>query len=340
MLRHNHIVNHAPEPHVDESGALHVPAQIIPPPSSVSDQARAVLTMPRLPAPSSDQPRDREAWLALAAQADQAVEPRIQWMLQGTEGCVTEQIDVAGVSAYVVTPPNIPAERQDWARITVHGGGYVMMGGRYAAAEAAQAAIATQCVVIGVDYRKPPDFPYPTPVDDVVTIYEHVLGTYRPEKIAISGNSAGATLAAAAVLKARDAGLPLPGAVTLSTPLVDLTMSGDTWTTNLHLDHLLGVDPHAVADVYAGDADRTDPYVSPLFGDFGRGFPPTILTSGTRDRLLSDTVLLHRKLRQASIEADLHVWDAGPHGNFMIGPERDDQDAEELAFVVKHLSRG
>ena len=49
-----------------------------------------------------------------------------------------------------------------------------------------------------------------------------------------------------------------------------------------------------------------DPLLSPVYGDMA-GFPPTILTSGTRDLLLSNTVRVHRKLRQAGIEAALHV---------------------------------
>ena len=66
--------------------------------------------------------------------------------------------------------------------------------------------------------------------------------------------------------------------------------------------------------------DLTHPYLSPLFGDL-TGFPPTILTTGTRDLYLSNTVRMHRALRAAGVAAELHVTEAGPHTGFPGGPE-------------------
>lgn len=89
--------------------------------------------------------------------------------------------------------------------------------------------------------------------------------------------------------------------------------------------------------MYAGDRDLTDPYVSPLFGDFAPGFPPTILTSGTRDRLLSDTVRMHRALRRAGIPADLHVTEAAGHGGFLgMAPEDHEIERELRLFAESH----
>ncbi len=70
-------------------------------------------------------------------------------------------------------------------------------------------------------------------------------------------------------------------------------------------------------DSYAGSADKTHPYLSPVNGDFSKGWPPSLLASGTRDLLLSDTVRMHRKLRRTGIRAELHITEAGPHGGFM-----------------------
>lgn len=175
-------------------------------------------------------------------------------------------------------------------------------------------------MAVAGDYRKPPDYPYPVPLDDVITAFEYLLDSRPANKVAITGDSAGGNLAVAAVLKARDAGIPLPGAMTLSTPLVDFTRSGDSWATNRHLDYLINGTKNPTFDLYANGADFTDPYVSPLFGDYEAGFPPTMFMTGTRDRLLSDSVQLHRKLRRAGIDTELHLWDAGPHGNFLDGP--------------------
>ncbi len=73
-----------------------------------------------------------------------------------------------------------------------------------------------------------------------------------------------------------------------------------------------------------------------MFGDFG-GFPPTFLQSGTRDILLSNTVRLHRLLRNAGVEAELHVWEAMPHGGFFGAPEDAEVIAEVRRFVADHL---
>src|SRR4051794_10616548 len=57
--------------------------------------------------------------------------------------------------------------------------------------------------------------------------------------------------------------------------------------------------------------------VSPVYGDF-RGLPPAILISGTRDLFLSDTVRTHRKLRDAGVEADLHVFEGQSHCQYLV----------------------
>ena len=94
-------------------------------------------------------------------------------------------------------------------------------------------------------------------------------------------------------------------------------------------------DPGALL-LYAGGHDLTDPYVSPVFGDFSPGFPPTLLASGTRDLLLSDTVRLHRALRAAHVTAELHVFEAAPHGFFRgQAPEDRELDREVRDFIER-----
>jgi acetyl esterase/lipase len=89
-----------------------------------------------------------------------------------------------------------------------------------------------------------------------------------------------------------------------------------------------------------GGHDRSDPYLSPLFGDFTKGFPPTFITTGTRDRLLSNSVLMHRALRRADIPAELHVVDAMSHGGFKLYstevPEDNDLIVECRRFLNKY----
>jgi acetyl esterase/lipase len=91
--------------------------------------------------------------------------------------------------------------------------------------------------------------------------------------------------------------------------------------------------------LYADGHDMRDPYLSPVFGDLAKGFPPTILVSGTRDMLLSPTVMMHRALRRAGIEADLHVFEAMPHGGLGgMSPEDGELQHEIANFLARNLS--
>jgi len=189
-----------------------------------------------------------------------------------------------------------------------------------------------------VDYRMPPDHPYPAALDDVLAVYRELLDVRAPEQIVVGGGSAGGNLAAALVLRARDEGMPLPGALILLTPEADLTESGDSFQTNLGIDNVL---TESLADsiaLYAGDHDLGHPYLSPLFGDLNAPFPPTFLQAGTRDLFLSNTVRMHRKLRAGGVDAQLHVFEAMPHGGFFGAPEDDELTEEIRRFLASHVA--
>jgi acetyl esterase/lipase len=143
------------------------------------------------------------------------------------------------------------------------------------------------------------------------------------------------------VLRAKAEGLPLPGAIAPGTPWADLTGAGDTLQANAYVDNVLVSYAGwvgAAASLYAGSHSLADPLLSPIFGDF-QGFPPAILTSGTRDLFLSDTVRVHRKLRQASVEAALQVFEAQSHAQFLtpFAPETEDAFGEIASFFARHL---
>ena len=92
--------------------------------------------------------------------------------------------------------------------------------------------------------------------------------------------------------------------------------------------------------LYAGGHDMHDPYLSPLSGDVSKGFPLTVLTSGTRDLLLSPTVLNHRALRRAGIEPELNVFQAMPHGGLGgSSPEDRELQLKIAAFIRRQLSK-
>jgi acetyl esterase/lipase len=144
------------------------------------------------------------------------------------------------------------------------------------------------------------------------------------------------------VLKLKEEKVALPGAIGPGTPMSDLTREGDSFQTNFMIDSVEvggGGRCDAMAALYANGHDIKDPLLSPIFGDM-KGFPPTILTTGTRDILLSNTVRVHRKLRQAGVEADLHVYEAQSHAHYLRDTPESKEAFEELArFFDKHLGK-
>jgi acetyl esterase/lipase len=122
-------------------------------------------------------------------------------------------------------------------------------------------------------------------------------------------------------------------------PELDLTEAGDSLQTNAGIDNMGSLMP--VNLLYAAGHRLDDPYLSPLFGDFEPGFPPTFVTAGTRDLFLSNAVRMHRKLRAANVPAELHVLEAAPHGAFGdISPEENDLNRDYRLFCERHWQGG
>src|ERR671929_2259657 len=122
----------------------------------------------------------------------------------------------------------------------------------------------------------------------------------------------------------------------------DTTKVGDSFVTNAMLDNVL-VSPDGFCDdgakVYANGHDLKDPMLSPVYGDM-HGFPPAILTTGTRDLLLSSTVRVHRKLRQAGVVAELQVFEAQSHAQYNRDTPEGKEAYEEIAkFFDRFLAK-
>ena len=305
----------------------------VPIPTSISAQAQAALAMKSIGTayPPLD---DHDAWRAMVA----ATEETLLALLTAANADVkvdVEERSVDGVHTYVLTPVDTAAgERRVF--LDVHGGGLILGGGACARAMSTGTVARVGMPTWSVDYRMPPDHPYPAPLDDCVTVYRALLQDHAPEEIIVGGASAGGNLAAALILRARDEGLPLPAAAVLLTPELDLTESGDTFQTNLGIDTVLTRSLMPANVLYANGHDLAHPYLSPLFGDFTKGFPPTFLQTGTRDLFLSNTVRMHRALLAAGVPAELHVFEAMPHGGFGGAPEDADLARAVRSFVNDH----
>ena len=324
------------EPAVEMLGERQVPV-----PVGISPEMAKLVVSRKIP-PFVPAPTSTEDWLKLQAAFDV---PGEELGRAGAErlGVSYEVKEIAGVRCYVLTPKEIGERFADTYFVHIHGGAFVFGGGDSALREAVWVAAGLKVRVISVDYRRPPLHPFPAAVDDSVAVWRELMKDQDPAATALFGTSAGGNIVLAATLKLKQIGAPLPGALFAGTPATDLANKTDTWYT------LEGLDPlgaregltQGAMELYAGDTDIADPLISPVNADV-TGLPPTILFSGTRDLLLSDTVRMHRVLRAAGVTAELHVWDGQTHGNYLEGLNQDLPESEEAVhelneFFDRHL---
>ena len=308
-----------------------LPARAIPFPSSISAQARERLAwMAANPRPARPENEDPVAWKAATAAADANMVAMLAPRCQGMD-LERDEIVLAGVPVFVSRPQNAPAGR---VYLDIHGGGLTSGGGEAARLMGCLAAARSGALTYSVDYRMPPDHPYPAALDDCMAVYRALLEQFEPGHIVVGGASAGGNLAAALGLRARDEGLPPPAGLVLLTPEVDLTESGDSFATNQLIDVMLPRGLPGANRLYAGGHDLADPYLSPLFGDFTKGYPRTFLQAGTRDLFLSNTVRMHRALLKAGVPVELHIFEGMPHGGFGGTPEDAELDEAVQNFVA------
>jgi monoterpene epsilon-lactone hydrolase len=322
-------------------GPRSAPAKTLAVPDvEVSPEAQALIALP-FPPHMVAAPADAAAWKDLIARRAATAGPVVA-KIKEKLGVSVEPTVIAGVKAFIVTPNTMPDGNRNRLLVHVHGGGYVFAPGEAALPEALLMAGFGGFKVISVDYRMPPDFPYPAAMDDAMAVWREAVKMADPKNMAIFGTSTGGGMTLSMVLRARSEGLPLPAAIAPGTPWSDLTETGDSYFSNEFVDNVLvtwnGWLGRA-AYLYANGHDLKDPQLSPIYGDF-HGFPPTILTTGTRDLFLSNTVRTHRKLRRAGVEADLNVYEGQSHAQYgadVDAPETKEAFTDIARFFDHHL---
>ncbi|MGR5061949.1 alpha/beta hydrolase [Photobacterium sp. DNB22_13_2] len=313
----------------------------IPTPVGVSSEMASIIEN-REQAPEVPVPESTEEWLAFQEAFNAS---GIEFAHKGMKrlGVTYEAKTYAGVETFFVTPKEVAPEYKDKWLIHIHGGAFVFGGGESALREAAWVANGLGAQVISIDYSKPPLHPFPAALEDTVAVWKELTKNQKPEQTAIFGTSAGGNLTLATVLKLQQMDLPTPGAIYAGTPATDLKETSDSWLTLKGLDPLGRRDGllEATFDLYANGEDLANPLLSPVYAEID-DFPPTLFLTGTRDLLLSDTVRMHRLLRSADVDTQLHVYDGQSHADYMSGliagvPESDDAIKEISQFFAEYL---
>lgn len=206
--------------------------------------------------------------------------------------------------------------REDKVILQLHGGGYTgAVRNAYYVFAGLYNEVSHGCSVLTPDYRVAPENPYPAALEDAVASYQWLMDKgYFGEQIILGGDSAGGGLAMALCMYLKDHHMPMPCGIVAMSPWTDLTASGESYETNYEKDPLFGNTKESLIYVndYAGDHDKMDAYISPLFGNF-KEFPPMLIQAGSIEMLLSDSVSVAAKARQQGVKVRLSVYEGMFH---------------------------
>ena len=311
-------------------------------PDTVSPEAARALTAiyavsSRRPPPS--RPTSLKDWDDQRAALDKFMVPASS-AIAARLGASVRDDTVGGVPVVRILPAGYKPNGR--MLIYLHGGAYTFFSARSRLGPAVLVAAATGDEVISVDYTVAPRGNWKIATDQVLSVWKALLAKgIAPASIGVFGDSAGGGLAAGSAFKMRDEGLPLPGALYLMSPWSDLTGQGDSHGTIGTVDPVL--DPASLrwsADAYADPADQKNPYVSPIYGDYTRAFPPTLIQGGTHELLLSDAVREYQAIRGGGHEAVLDLYEGMPHvfqASVPNTPETRTALARAAAFLSQHL---
>ena len=255
------------------------------------------------------------------------------------DGVTVSVEELAGRPVEWLEPQGVGRDR---VVLYLHGGGYCAgslgshrgIGGRL--------ALEAKTAVVTLDYRLAPEDPFPAAVDDAVAAYRALLALgIAGSSIAIAGDSAGGGLTMSAVLALRGAGDPLPAALAVLSPWVDLTQTSDAYDRLSEADPLCSATGLTeMAGAYLGDADPKQELASPRFADL-TGLPPLRIDVGTEEVLLDDATGLADAAAAAGVEASLVVWPQMIHvfqafpGELV--PESDQSIHDIGEFLSSHL---
>ncbi len=320
------------------------PKPFVEPPSTVSPEAAAYLKS--LPGPSArpiaPAPDDLAGWKRLQEKREAEAEPRVAAFVKRYQPTITER-KIGGVPVLDIKPRGWKDNGK--ALVYAHGGAYTTFSARSTLPSALVAAAATGLRVISIDYALAPAAKWPRITDEVLVVFRGLEAEGLPAKmLAFYGDSAGGGLVAGATLKMRDKGLTMPAALVLWSPWSDIGEHGDTFATLKHAEPTYTYEKHLknAAAAYADPNEHKHPYVSPVYGDYAKGFPPTLIQGGTREIFLSNFVRHYRALDTAGQHAVLDLYEGMPHvfqSRLADAPEGKAALAKMKGFLERHLGR-
>jgi monoterpene epsilon-lactone hydrolase len=310
--------------------------------STVSDRARDFIENN---SPQVHDPQSLEEWEALSgAVGEPGVLTEAGNAALASFGATITLQEIDGAQHLLVEPGSFDPVNEDRIILYVHGGAYTLARPELVVASYGKIADLTQTRVLGIRYPLAWQAPRPADSDRVLAVYREMLKTHAPQHIVMVGDSAGGGLIMTSVLRMRDEGLPMPAALGLLSPWADISKTGTSlYTLANGGDPIIdwGTSLAASARLYASELALTDPSVSPLYADFTQGFPPSYISTGTRDLFLSHCARLQRRLTDAGVENSLFVYEGMWHvfQQDLELPESEAAWRDLAAFLEQHWAR-
>jgi epsilon-lactone hydrolase len=253
-------------------------------------------------------------------------------------GIIYEPIFIKGIASEWVMCPTL----MDGVILYLHGGAFALGSINTHREFLTRLASATRMKVLAINYRLAPEHFFPAALEDSLSAYYWLLSQgYTASRIVIAGDSAGGGLALSTILALRDAGDPLPGCSVCISPWLDLTLSGETIQSKICADSVLNPDILApYAEQYAGNYDKGNALISPLFADLER-IPPLLIHVGTVEILLDEAIHLSEKAQAVGVDVVLKTWEGMFHVFQMVPflPESKKSLAHIAQFITSQISQ-
>jgi monoterpene epsilon-lactone hydrolase len=250
-----------------------------------------------------------------------------------------ESVDVDGISAEWIHPPDADAER---VVLYLHGGGYILGSLKSHRDLVARLATASGLRSLLFEYRLAPEHVFPAAFDDALTAYRWLLtnGT-KPEHIVLAGDSAGGGLILALLQTLRERNRAMPAGAVLLSPWTDLVGTVESRTTREAVDPIFSAQTmNVLASLYAGTEEKHNPLISPIYADL-HGFPPLHIDVGRDEVLLDDSLQVAEHARAAHVPVELVVWDDMWHvfQQYASGLPEGQQSLEQIGRFIRRQTQ-
>jgi acetyl esterase/lipase len=217
----------------------------------------------------------------------------------------------------------------------IHGGGFAtgsVSSRRYLCTKALHYA---NMDGFSIEYSQYPESQHPTAMKECIEVYKGLIETgYKPENIYLLGESAGAVLALTMTHYLKDNNEPLPGKISVYSPVVNINYEYESRKTRDNRDPIIHGNINDQIDYFA-NSDSLNPYVSPIFGDF-KGFPQLNINVGTEEVLWDDTMELEKKCKDADVDVSVKIW----NGLFHVFPMYPTPESETaLKYTGEFLAK-